>query len=580
MKAPDLSTLNSWYESAYDNSRRQRWEWFVIDQFLRGNHDIKGNPEDNSLTVQRSGKSSVNFPINKIHSTFRSVRAFVTRHKPTVQVEAENSTDSSKKYARQANKVLARDNQLNNYRKISKEWVYFGVKYGVGYRQVGYDPQKKVAIRWTVDPFDILLGNKYGEMEDAPYVIKTFVRTIGYMHNKYPKHKADIVPDNIVSEDEYKRLAWQIQTGSDQLTTKPNSQEEQTVTGREIWYRVFKPNKAGGFINKIIATRTSVIDYQETPYTEYPFIPYKADITPNEHAGDGHLKHIIAPQRLFNMLNTQILEYNHIVNRGRYIIDQNSGFQLINAEEGQIIKKKPGKSVVPSDPPRLNPIIYQQLLFANEMIEDIGGQHDASQGATPERVTSGKAIEQLQLGDSNNISDLRDNFEDSLALEAQWILKMYSLFEHEGIVLTNQLKDKEEEEFAVLGSTAAKKAGKQTDKYFMEANGEYCDVCAILPDNEVKVAVTSSLGETKEARINLIMQLVELGLPLKYLLEHLEFTNVSDILERISSEALAELAIENAKSQAGVPPQAEGQPPIPNGQPPIPPAPTQQGEVQ
>ncbi len=164
-KTPELDILQGWYDAAKEMGRKQRWEWFVIDQFLRGNHSVRGNPNDNTVTVMRR-TDHVNYPINKIFSTFRAVRGFVTRHKPVVEVEPEDSTDEAKTYARRANKLLERDNQLNNFRKINKEWVYYGVKYGVGYRQVGYDPEKKCCIRWSVDPFDLrILGT--GELEDA-----------------------------------------------------------------------------------------------------------------------------------------------------------------------------------------------------------------------------------------------------------------------------------------------------------------------------------------------------------------------------------------------------------------------------
>lgn len=558
-KTPDLSVLNGWYETSKGWHRKKHWEWFVIDQFLRGNHDIRGNPNDNTIEIVRKSQS-INYPINKVYAVFRAVRAFVTRHKPFVQVEPENSSEEAKAYARRANKTLERDNQLNNFRKINKEWVYYGVKYGVGYRQIGYDTAKNVCIRWTVDPFDMLIGSKYGELEDAPYVIKTFIRTIGYLKKRFPKKESEISPDNELAADEYKKMSLQIQYSNEGIDM--NRVDEQTKICKEAWYRVYEPNKAGGLINKVVYTDVTILDFEETPYTEYPFIAYKSDVVPHESSGEGHIKHVLSPQRMLNLLNTQLLEYNHLINKGRFLKDKNAGFRVITSREGQIIEKNPGKQVQVLNPPGVNPTLQWQIGFANESIETLGGQHDASMGATPQRVSSGDAIEALQLGDSNNISDLRDNFEDALALEAQWILKMYSLFENDGIVLNNELKDGSEETFAVLGSEARK--DNMPDKYFMEDNGAYCDVCAVLPDNQVKVSVTSQLGETKQARMNLMMELVKLGLPFKVLLDHLEFPNASDIMERIASESLGDIAMQQIQ---GAPPMGEE-----GGEPPPPPA--------
>jgi len=91
--------------------------------------------------------------------------------------------------------------------------------------------------------------------------------------------------------------------------------------------------------------------------------------------------------------------------------------------------------------------------------------------------------------------------------------------------------------------------------YYNEANGGYLDYVAILPDNHVKVSVTSELGETKQARLDLLFKLVEAGVPLKVLMEYLEFRNTSDIFERITQEALGEIALYQMKAAATQPEQ-------------------------
>lgn len=553
MSAPELSTLNGWVEFATEASRKKHWEFFVIDQMLRGNHNVKGNPQDNTIEVTKK-VDSINYPINKMFSTFRAVRAFVTRHKPKIEVDLEETSDKAKAYARRANKLLERDNQLNNGRRLNKEWVYYGVKYGIGWRQVGYDPVKKVSQRWTIDPMDLLIGSKTGKAEDAPYLIKTIVRTIGYWKHKYPK--ANVTPDNEIAADEYKKLSLQIQYQD--TSASGQSEDEQTAIGYECWYRIFKPNKNKGLINKVLFTQNEIVDFEETPFTEYPFIPYESELIPNEVFPDGHLKHVISPQRMLNLLNTQLLEYNHIVNRGRFAMDKDAGFKVIYAKEGQIILHKPGKRVEVINPPAVNSLLQWQIGFANQAIQDIGAQQDASSGRLPAAGLSGDAIEALQQGDSNNISDLRDNFEDALALEAAWILKMYSLFEGEGVVLTEENDQGESQQFGVVGQQAMQQMGKQLpvnpdtneQAYYMEANGTYCDACAILPDNQVKVSVTSELGETRQSRLELLLKLVELGLPFKILLEHLEFPNTSDILSRIAEESVADMAMQQMQAQA------------------------------
>lgn len=575
-KPPDLSVLLSWKEFTKTTAKKTRWEWFVIDQFLRGNHSIKAQSGDNTLVIDRRDNSNnINFPINKIFSTFRSIRGYVTKNKPVITVEPNKLAPNPVEYARQANATLERDNQLNNYRYINKEWAYYGIKYGVGYREIGYDPVKKCAIRWTIDPFDLGIGSRYGEVQDAPYIIKTVVRTVGYWKAKYPEDTEDISPDNELADDEYKKLSLQIKYQLDG-TTPSNRVDEQTKIGYECYYRVYKPNQLQGTVNKITFVKEKVFDssFEETPFNEYPLVPYKADITPNEEAGDGGVKHVIAPQRMLNLLNTQALEYNHIVNRGRILKDKNAGFRVINTREGQIIEKKPGANVQVLNPPSVNPLLDRQISYAIQFIEDIGGQHQASQGSTPARVSSGDAIEALQSGDSNNIIDFRDNFEDALAQEAVWILRMYSLFEKKGVTIQVPQTDGKQQTMAVVGNEAYARTGTELPKrvYIKEPGADYCDACAILADNQVKVSITSQLGETREAKLNLLFRLVELGMPLKFVLEYLEFPNTSDILQRIAEQTVADLKM--AQLQAQMAPQpGQQQPGMPGGQGAVAPSP-------
>lgn len=573
--APELSILIGWLTFGTEAARKKRWDYFVIDQFLKGNHSIKGNPNDNTVIVARSSET-VNFPINKIYSTFRAVRAFVTRHKPMISVEPYNGTPEAVAYARQANKILERDNTLNNFREINKEWVYYGIKYGVGYRQIGWDKTNKKAIRWSIDPWDLTIVSKTGKMEDAPAIIKEFHRAKDYMEEKYPK--ADIVSDNELAHDPYKKMALQLKYPEG---GQPSDEDKETVTGFEGWYRTLKPNKLGGFINKCVFTLSGICEFVETPLTEYPFIPYYAEIIPNEPSGDGHLRHVIPAQRLFNLLNTQLLEYNHIVNRGRFLLDKNSGFRVINTKEGQLIFRNPGKKIESLSPPAVNPLLERQLNMTQDFIQELGGQHDASQGASPERVYSGKGIEQLQQGDSNNISDLRDNFEDALAKEAAWVLKMYSMFEKEGIVISTENGD-QTQSFVAVGKDAYSKTSTKLPQQIYLDDQNY-NVMAILPDHNVKVKVTSELGETKEDQINLLVKLVELGvIPGKVLLKHLEFPDVADLQQSLADEVASEILGETMKGQQGQTQGGAGAPPMdpsqmagipPGGSPPQPPTP-------
>jgi len=545
--------LKNWLAFAEEASRAKHWEWFVIDQFIKGNHDIKGSPEDNVIRVTKKN-SSINYPINKVYAVSRAVKGFVTRHKPKIEVDPVDQSEGARNYARRAQKLLERDNRLNNSRKINKEWAGLGVDYGVGYRQIGYDKENKVSIRWTIEPFDLLLGARSGQFEDVPFIIKPIVRTVGYWRKKFPE--ADVSPDNKLAFDRYKELAMQIELRNS--NNNPQRPEEQTMVGYECWYRTDKPNKLGGTVNRCMFTDNQILSKEETPFTEYPFIPYYAQVKANHLYPDGHIKHILSPQRMLNLLNEQLLEYNHIVNRGRWQVPKGSGFDVVMAKEGQIVRYNPGKPVNALTPPSINPLIQWQINYADQAIQVIGSQNDASQGRQPYAGASGDLVEALQAGDSNNISDLRDNFEDALALEAQMILKMYALFEDEGFDMLANYGPDDSEKIRVVGENYAK-----GPKVYSEENGAYLDYLSVTADNQVKVSVTSEFGETKAARFALLKELVSLGMPLKFMFQFLEFPNSDDIMQRIADENLAEAMKQQMMEEQAQ--QAQMQQPSPEG---------------
>lgn len=541
-EAPDLSVLTGWHQYTRDLWRTKRWDFFVIDQFVRGNHNVQGDPNNNTIYIDNDS-DYVSYPINKLFANFRAARGFVTRHKPKIEVIPTKTDDGSKTYARRANAILERDNRLNNFRKINKEWAYYGIKYGVGYRQIGYDKKNQVAVRWSVDPFDLGIGAQSGKFEDAPFITKSVVRTVGYWNNKYPN--AHVVPDNKPADDEYKELSMKIENPS--AGSLPLRDDEQTAIGYEAWFRVFTPNKMGGYINKVLFTKSEILDFSETPYQEYPFVAYESDVVPNEPYPEGHLKHQIAPQRLYNLLNMHMLEYNYLVNHGRFQVPKGSGFEVIKAKEGQIIRHNTGKKVEVIPPPPINPALQWQIGKADEDMQLIGAYNDASYGKMPSANASGDLVEALQSGDSNNLLELRENFEDALSQEASQILNMYSLFEDKGFVVEDESKKGKVDKFFVMGDKAS--VGKEVGKrYFSEENGGYLDYVKITEDNQVKVTVSSELGETKAARLNILMKLAEAGIiPGKTILDHLEFPNTDDILSRIAEESLAEVAMDKLK---------------------------------
>lgn len=545
--APSHGTLLNWLQFATLNSQQQNWEYFVIDQYLKGNQNITANPVENSITI---GKSSdeIAFPINKMFANFRAMRTFVLRNQPKIEMSPDNTSEEAKQYARRQNAILRRDDRLNNSRKLNKDWVYYGIKYGVSYRQIGFDKERHCSIRWTVDPWDMLFGAKVGNFEDAPYIIKPVIRTIDYWKKKYPDKV--ITPDNEVAYDQYKKLAMQI---DDSTNGSGNDEGKETALGFEAWYIDKKKNNKGGNICKSLFTLSESVDFSETPFEEYPFVAYKAEVPPNQIHPEPTMKHLIAPQRLENTLNQQLVEYNDIVNKGRFSFAKDSGFEVMKTKQGQLIRHALGRNIEAVPIPPLSPALQFQLGYADEARQYIGAQNDATLGKTPFAGASGDLVEALQSGDANQLLDFRENFEDALSQEATMILKMYDLFEDKGFAVEDEISKDKVDSFYAVGRTAGKQSGFTPDKdgkVFIEDNGSYVSYMEIAPDNNVKVTLTSDLGETKQARLNFLSKLVSLGLPLTFLLKNLEFPDIDDIEQRIAEEAVVQMLQEQGSQQS------------------------------
>jgi hypothetical protein len=217
--------------------------------------------------------------------------------------------------------------------------------------------------------------------------------------------------------------------------------------------------------------------------------------------------------------------------------------------------------------PPINPALQWQIGYADDSRQLIAAQNDATLGKTPFAGASGDLVEALQSGDANQLQEFRDNFEDALAQEAQMILTMYDLFEGEGFLVEDESDSKNPETFFAIGKTAAQATKWQPDlgeKVWVEDNGSYLDYMRISTSKNVHATLTSDLGETKQARLNFLSKLVELGLPLTFLLKNLEFPDIDDIEQRIAEEAVIQ-DMQQQQAQAGQGAQQPGQSPVTPG---------------
>ncbi len=146
---------------------------------------------------------------------------------------------------------------------------------------------------------------------------------------------------------------------------------------------------------------------EKTEFDKYPIIAVASDNNPDEIGGEGYIKNLIPVNKGLNRLESQVLEYNNLVNRGRFISDKKSGVSKITNETGEIIEKNPGTEFKEAQIGGLSPDIHRQIDRFNIYCEDLTGVKEAFLGGVPSGVKSGIALESLKAQTANNLQDLK-----------------------------------------------------------------------------------------------------------------------------------------------------------------------------
>lgn len=527
--ADELSKFLSQYGIDKDNRRNLDWQWFVYDNFVRGNHFVKWNTDTSTIETVAS-KNVMRFPINKIYSTLRAVRGFVTKYDPKWDVYPANRSDKACDEARYKQRLLDETWNQDGLKSLSKAKVYDGLKFSIGVVELGWNNDEQKVTFTRIDPFDIFFGGGAGE--NCTRITKAVKKNVEELRSdpKYTGYKGEIQAESEESASEVKETINQLTYGH-----QNKSEEDDSCILRETFYVTPKKNSVGGRINIATYTSTSFLRHIETKYDSLwdIFQIYKSDVNPGETYGEGWVKHLIPPQKMLDILESQTMEYHHMFAKGRYIVPKNSGAKLITSENGIILEHNPGKRPQVENAPSMTASVEQQIQRFNIYLEDIGGQHDASLGRIPTGATAGVAIEALQEGDANNLKDLVENFDIDLVNTAKAIFKMYAKnLKTTKVVETDDIdKDGLPNHFAIIGEDATNIPETITE------SGEEIPVCVIRKKEKVRVTVGSWLAYNREALEARVYKHYTAGLiDRRTALDALKYSDPDGIIQRAIKE--------------------------------------------
>lgn len=533
------------FQVAADSRRRYDWEWLARDLFRRGYQFTKYNPQ--TKTVILSQVSQTKIPINITAASMRSIRNQVIVFKPKWEVIPNNDDDTARMNARYSGKVLDYVYDYCRLRKRIKELVSQGLIFSVGGPwQIGWDPMvenadgsKGFIFFWGSDPFDFYVDPVATDgmaFSDAEYVIKAIRKPLDEV-KKNPLYKnTEMLTTGEMrpAASEYKQFLLQ---SIKFMGGTRNADETKTVILKEGWFKE-RDSKTGKVKIRVLTwvdmvskpLRNELLDM-----ADFPFRMYQADINPNEVYGESWARHVMPINRVLNALESSIFDYNYKFNKGRIVVDKNSGVSVIDNQHGSIIQKNRGSDVhaLPIQP--LSVAAESQVMRMRQYFEDIAGTHDVSLGRIPTGVKSGIGIAELKQADATNQDDLVDNLEDFLIEVGKKVLKTISdNMTFPQLISATDLTGKTDY-FAVVGEKYAKNRQKKTVKI---GEKDY-PLVVIKADNTIKVQIGSWLAYSKAQKQQELKDLYTSGvIDQRTLLEHLEFGDVDTIISRTRQEAL------------------------------------------
>lgn len=541
--------LDRIWQEASDGRKRIDWQWFMWDLWKEGHHYARYDKATQQvLTAPRTdGRPKVT--VNKIASVIRAVVNYALRNRPKAEVTPHGLTREN------INEVLAQNMFLDylhdklGLRAVERGAVDESTGAGISWVQVLWDEEAEDGtgeIRINeVDKYDLYWHSPRAR---DPKDVRTFVLAVARPIAELkvdPKYKgADfdkIKADNALSSSSFKERLLRIDTGD---AISQSGKGDDSVLVKEFWYYGDKDLGEDPKTIYICAMAGGQIIRQPeaTDLTRMPFFRLCVAKRKLSMVGKSWIRDLVPLNRRLNHLMSSLAEYNVIMNRGKWVADKGAGVKIINNEHGQIIEKKRGFDVHQEAITPLASAIMQEINYLLQFFEDIGAVHDATMGRIPVGAKSGKALEALQVGDSNNLAEVVENTEVFLEELYEYLLFLAAEKYQFARDASPTSKTGQREFIKVIGESApAVSEGEQME-----------DVTVIKRQNVVDVKITSYLAHTAEARREAIRELASMipDLDPQTILETYEIGPIADIVARIRAQRQERQATELAQQQA------------------------------
>lgn len=419
-----------------ESRRKREYEWYINDQYYNNNQYLQYNSAARRLQAVSIEKLADKVTINKIFQQVRGVVNFLNAEHPAIGVRPGDDSDDSYLRAKKE-KHLAdywyRHLQMN---RESKKVSLDAAKYGIGWWKVLYDTDALAPTR----PFTLANGEtrkfQYGELmvkrvdtfevypdpmaeskEGMRYLIHAPVRTVAELQtNNLYKNRDRITADNRLAASNLKQSQLRQNTSSSGTVEQTQPEGMGTTVTLEVFRKYFD-----SYSNKWktrVTTRTEqglLLRDEEFGVDEIPFEYFQTDVAGLVLESKGTIHNLREPNRAMNQMVSQIQESARIMGKLNWLIPRGSNVNVITDEAGQFIEYDitPGGAPRQADAANLPTYIMQQVNLLNRFMEDIGGMHPSFNGNAPFAQASGDLVDKLSEGDQNNLTTMRDNYDDA-----------------------------------------------------------------------------------------------------------------------------------------------------------------------
>lgn len=419
--------LDRYWNAAYMARSEIDWRWFQYDLWYNGNHYARWDKNTQQIiSTNPRSDSRPKVTVNKVMSTVRGVRSHILQNDPVAQVTPYNMSDQDVDQAMYLNRYLMYLHERLHLRSQLRASMLHALKYSVGWWQIMWDEEAEdgqggIVVN-VIDPYDLYIDPNARLPKEARYMILAVRRNIDDLKED-PKYKGadwdSIVGTDNLAASTLKSRILQFERGS--YTFNDGKEDHGSVILKEYWYKDGDKIMLSAKIGDEIVRKP-----EDTGLDRLPFFRLCSDIEPLSMYGQGWVKNLIPLNKALEMNEASVMEYNVVVNKGRYSAPKNAGIKTITNQHGIIVEHKAGIEITPLEIPPLSPVIETQIERFNRYIEDIGCLHDASLGRVPTGVKSGIGVETLQEGDSNNLSELSENTEEFLEDCYEYMLYLLS----------------------------------------------------------------------------------------------------------------------------------------------------------